>query len=86
MYQMTVDKAKEISKARDLSVYEQHELRAYDDWIKVHALSHLESWLIEHGVDTTLSEYIKLMARCHFGSIETDELLTKLGCYPDWLG
>ena len=32
-----------------------------------------------------IADYLNLMARYHFGSAETDHLLTALNMYPDWM-
>jgi hypothetical protein len=80
---MTEDQAKAICLAEDLSDYSREELREADEWVKTHALAKLSSVL--NGQPNTLREYVLLMARCHFGSGETDEFLTSMGCYPDWM-
>lgn len=32
-----------------------------------------------------LKSWVIQTAGWHFGSVETDEMLTALGCYPDWM-
>lgn len=43
------------------------------------------TWCDENIMDEHAHEYIQKMVAFHYGSIETDELLTKLGMYPDWM-
>src|ERR1700751_6147352 len=83
---MTEDKAKEIHNATDLSVYTHDEFREADAWVKGYALQQLSEWLKEDGRQcSAVGDYVLLMARCHYGSVETDEFLRTLGCYPEWL-
>jgi hypothetical protein len=41
----------------------------------------VESW----NLPKSAQEYLIMMVRLHFGSVETDGLLTALNCYPDWM-
>jgi hypothetical protein len=80
---ITEDRAREINKAKDLSGYTHEELRLADEWIKRWALRALDARM--HGVPKIIREYAMLMARCHYGSMETDALLMALKCYPEWI-
>lgn len=33
----------------------------------------------------TVRAFLISMVKCHFGSVEVDEMLTRLNCYPDWM-
>ena len=79
-------KAKEIANSRDLSQYSYEELAKADAWVKNYALAKLQLRLTEQGAKKELRNYVALMARSTFGSIETDELLVSMNCYPTWLG
>ncbi len=87
MTRITQAKVMEIHKAKDLSGYSHAELRACDEWLKAYALKQLANTLQRKPLAPmakTIIEYILLMARCHFGSVETDRFLTELNCYPKW--
>ena len=85
MQSITEDKAREIHNAKDLTTYSYDQLVAADQFIKAYALDRLEQVLASKGIEHVIGEYIMLMSRCHFGSVETDEFLTSLGCYPAWM-
>jgi hypothetical protein len=78
-------KAREITSSKDLSGYSCLELRKADEWIQNYALTKLQLTLTEKGVMKEARAYIALMARCHYGSVETDEFLMSMNCYPSWL-
>jgi hypothetical protein len=82
---MLVAKVIEIHKALTLSGYSGEELREADQWVKQYALDRLSQHLKATGATKAMSEYIMLMARCHYGSIETDDFLRAHQCYPEWL-
>ena len=84
MKRITEDKAREISRAKDLSVYTREQCVACDRWIEDFAMRKLRLRL--RKLPNPIKNYVQLMARCHFGSLETDDFLTELECYPDWLG
>ena len=54
-----------------------------DQLIKRETLKILEDKL--SYIPGTMRKWILTMASVHFGSVETDEMLTKLKCYPDWM-
>jgi len=79
-------KVREIHKAQSLEGYTHEELREADRWVKDYALHQLSLWLKEDGRQSTaVGDYVMLMARCHYGSVETDQFLKVCGCYPEWL-
>lgn len=78
-------KVKEIHNATDLRGYEREELEQADYWVKLYALDKLTDHLNKAGVTNALKAYVMLMARCHYGSVETDEFLQAHHCYPDWV-
>lgn len=87
MRNMPMDEAKvrEIHRATELSGYTHDELREADQWVKDAALEKLEQHLKATATPEALSEFVLLMARCHYGSIETDAFLWAHQCYPEWL-
>ena len=85
MHTITEDKAREINSAPDLNVYSRDELVACDHFVKTYALDALGEHLAKLGIARCLSDYIKLCARAHYGSVETDEMLSALRCYPQWV-
>lgn len=56
---------------------------AADALIKAEALKALEREV--SSLKPALRDWIMLTARTHYGSMETDDMLTALGCYPEWL-
>lgn len=86
MTQITEAKVMEIHQAEDISSYSYDELRDADHWMKAYALESLAKHLMAAGVTKAMREYVMLMCRCHYGSIETDEFLRAHGCYPQWMG
>jgi hypothetical protein len=83
--QMLEAKVIEIYKAQTLRGYSSEELREADQWVKQYALDRLSQHLKAAGVTKAFSEYVMLMARCHYGSIETDHFLSVHLCYPKWM-
>ena len=78
-------KAREIfdCDATHLLKYSPSQLAAADQWFKNYSLAKLKARLTKY--DKPTRDYILLMARCHYGSAETDEYLAQMGCYPQWL-
>lgn len=72
-----------IHEADDLQRFTREELRAADQWIKDYALAELAKEL--SATSSKIRDYVMLMARCHYGSMETDALLASLRCYPAWM-
>lgn len=56
--------------------------RAADELVEKTALANLEQSLAHIPYRTR--EFVLLMARCHYGSVEVDAYLTELNCYPEW--
>ncbi len=56
-----------------------------DALIKVMATQQFAETITAMNLPKILQDYIILMVRIHFGSVETDDLLTTLKCYPDWM-
>lgn len=81
---MNEAKAREIHESDDIMQYSIEELCAADDWFKEYALAKLAVRLsaIESKV---VRDYMQLMARHHFGSVETDDMLKAMDCHPEWL-
>ena len=77
-------RAREISLADNVEEYTHEELSETDRWVKDHTLSKL-SYLIRDIKPRELREWIMTCARVHYGSVETDRMLTELECYPRWL-
>ena len=59
------------------------ECAAADAWLKAYALKKLRKAIGD--IDATVAEFTLAMADSHFGSLEVDDMLVKLGCYPKWL-
>ena len=51
--------------------------------IKQEALKELARQMASYP--NSIKNYVNLMARCHYGSVETDQFLLELNCYPDWM-
>lgn len=56
---------------------------AADHHIKVTTMANLKT--IVRDLPKPQREYILLMARATFGSVETDEFLTAIKAYPDYI-
>lgn len=76
-------RVREVWLTTDLSGVSQDECRECDQWIKRYALDKLATAIKDYPEH--MRKYITICAKVHFGSIETDELLTALDCYPDWM-
>lgn len=84
MPDITEAKVREIEQAKDLSKYSQKELRYADAWIKSFALRHFELVLRAQKVAPAIRGYLMSVVTTNYGSVETDELLQKFNCYPNW--
>lgn len=80
---MTEARVREICRNNDGCTYE--EMRQADEWIRAYALVSLASHLQSVDTSKAISDYVLLMARAHYGSMETDAMLTAHKCYPEWL-
>jgi len=58
--------------------------RAADLLIKRETIKALNRYLDQQNLDRALETFIKIMVYANFGSIEVDDLLTHLKCYPEW--
>lgn len=54
-----------------------------DRHIEHEALTALEGHL--KSLPKPLAEFVRVCASAHFGSVETDTMLTQLKCYPEWM-
>jgi hypothetical protein len=81
---ITETKVREIHEANELNKYQHSELVAADNWIKAYALQKLRTKLSALE-SKSIRDFVLLMARCHYGSTETDDFLQKLDCYPTWM-
>lgn len=54
-----------------------------DRLIEREALAALETHL--RKMPKPLAEFVRVCAKAHFGSMETDDMLQALDCYPDWM-
>jgi hypothetical protein len=82
---MTEDKVREIYSVTDFNDYTREELREADQWVKDYALKQLGQSLMDSSASLSLQEYVLLMTRVHYGSVETDNFLRAHQCYPEWL-
>jgi hypothetical protein len=84
---ITEQRVKEIwsRPISDLVNVARSELRQVDTWIKATTLRNLRNELIAQGCTETLREYVVLISEHRFGSIETDQFLHNLNCYPEWM-
>jgi hypothetical protein len=80
---MNEAKAREIFGAEDLEKYSHTDLREADQWVKSFALQKLGASLADQP--KAIRKYMLLMARCHYGSVETDAFLKEMDCYPAWV-
>lgn len=60
------------------------ECQAADQYVQRHAYRAL-SGKLGWSYPRVVRNYMMLMARCYHGSMATDHMLQKLGCYPSWL-
>jgi len=82
---ITEERVKEIHLSHDLSKFPLSELHEVDAWIKNYALTQLRIRLRDGGIQEALVDYILVMARSSMGSVETNNLLIALNCYPSWM-
>lgn len=82
IHRISQAKVREICNSTDLSVYSYEECRQADKWVEEYALKQLSNKL--RNMPKVYCDYITLMARCNYGSVETHDFLTELKCYPDW--
>jgi hypothetical protein len=54
-----------------------------DRWMKNYALDKLHAYIAQ--MPPAIRTFLEQMVEYHFGSVEVDNLLTELGCYPEWL-
>lgn len=70
----------------EAGTWNNSECVAADNLIRDTALRNLALYLDTSRVEPiALRQWIKMIARATFGSVETDEMLQKLNCYPDWM-
>jgi hypothetical protein len=55
-----------------------------DELIKRAALSTLSAILFSLGVKYEVRSFVCMMAKHHYGTVEVDEFLISLYCYPIW--
>lgn len=53
-----------------------------DELIEQEALKAFEAFLPKSG---PITDFFRVCVKAHMGSIECDQMLTKLHCYPDWM-
>jgi hypothetical protein len=80
---MNEDKAREIANAKDLSPYSPQECREAEMWVRQFALEQFRAKT--RKLPKPYKAYIRLMVRYHFGSMQTNDLLTELDCFPEWM-
>lgn len=78
-------KAREITQSHNLEKYTHDELRQANTWVQDYSLAKLQLRLTEQGASKEVRNFISLIARASYGSVETDRFLIELKCYPDWL-
>ena len=79
---MDETKVREIHNAKDLSQYTHDELLKADAWVKAYAIKQLRHKL---NAPPALRSFVLIMARAHYGSVETDTFLRAMECYPEWV-
>lgn len=82
---MTEEKAREIFYAKSLEQYTHAQCVAADQWVKAHAINKFHHVVADANLPGPMRQFIIEMVRCHYGSMEVDNMLTKLKCYPEWL-
>lgn len=70
---------------RKLSDFTSVEVRAADEWIRRYALIELGKRVQDADIPQSVRDFLHVCATVHFGSVETDKMLTDLGCYPEWM-
>lgn len=58
---------------------------AADRHIKVETLKNFDEKLKAWSIPQSAKDWIKLSVDAHFGSVEVDDMLTQLNCYPTWM-
>lgn len=71
------------TRGEDTAEWDRNKCRAADELVKRTALACLQLRL--KGQPKVIRDYVILMARCHFGSVETDNFLQEMRAYPDWI-
>jgi hypothetical protein len=56
-----------------------------DRLIKQTALAEFDKKVQPFQMEPIAKQFLLDMARCHFGCVEVDQMLTQLDCYPEWL-
>lgn len=69
----------------EASTWDRNKCRAADELIKETTLANFREILRGRHIDPSLKKLLKTMVGAHFGSIEVDEAMIALKCYPDWL-
>ncbi len=83
---MTEDEARKVWEAvKNNEDICNEKLRQLHRWIKKYAITQLRVRLNAEGIRNETLEYILLMARCNFSSVETDNFLIHHKCYPEWM-
>lgn len=87
MDKMTEKQVMEIALAKDLSRYTIQQCKESDRWIEEYALTNLHHHSLSNKRALKIfRRFAEDMAKCHYGSVEVDQLLKALKCYPEWLG
>jgi hypothetical protein len=60
--------------------------RAADALIKEKTMENVTAWAERNIPNTHARKYFVACVSLHLGSVEVDEMLTKLGLYPAWMG
>lgn len=56
-----------------------------DNLIRRETLAKFDEWAARNVPHAAVRQYLQNCARVHFGCAETDNMLTSLGLYPDWM-
>lgn len=72
---------------KDIGKWTHQECVEADRLIQNTAIRNLRKKLsfFQGGTGRLVSNYAILMAQFHYGSAETDDFLTAMGCYEDWM-
>lgn len=71
------------TRAENAADWKYEDCQNADQLIKSAALLRFESIL--QKLDPAIADFLRVCTKTHFGSVECDEMLTKLKCYPDWI-
>lgn len=82
---MSETRAREISRSKDLSKFKLEELAAASRYVKDAALKNLSKHLKQLEVPKELRDFILMMAKVDYDTVEVDTLLSNLKCYPEWV-